>query len=681
MPNHLASENSPYLLQHATNPVDWYPWGPEALARAKAENKPIFLSIGYAACHWCHVMAHESFEDLVTADLLNQNFICIKVDREERPDLDSIYMSAVVAMTRQGGWPMSVFLTPDLKAFYGGTYFPPEPRHNLPGFREVLRSVIAAWQQEQSQVEHVSDQILANIQQNNALDFTRQDRLQPKILSEALNGLLSQYDWGFGGWGRAPKFPQPMLIELMLLQASDGNRETLDAARHALDAMSRGGMYDVIGGGFHRYSTDSGWLVPHFEKMLYDNAQLAQVYLHAALQTGDPYYRAVTEATLDFLLREMRHPLGGFFASIDADSDGGEGAFYTWTPAEITAAIFDPRDREIFDATYAQPAGGNFEGRIILQLLRRPDKTAADLAMEVGEYLVRLNWINTQLRTIRDSRPRPETDDKILLAWNGLAISAFSEAGRYLERTDYLRAAQQCARFILSGMSGQNTLFRSWRQGTASVPAFLEDYAAFILALLTLYQADGDINWYQTAVKLTDEMLNKFEDPTGGYFDTSALALDLVFRPKDLQDNATPSGNSMAMRSLLILAALTGESVYQELAESSLKSIQETLSQYPTAFGSWLLALDHALNPYHQLAIVWEDNDQLDALSSLAAVAQRTYKPRLVFARSQLPLPPDAPALLLDRTAIDHAPTAYYCQDFICQLPVTDPEALRTQLG
>ena len=681
MPNHLATENSPYLLQHANNPVDWYPWGPEALARAKAEDKPIFLSIGYAACHWCHVMAHESFEDQLTADFLNLNFVNIKVDREERPDLDSIYMSAVVAMTHQGGWPMSVFLTPDLKAFYGGTYFPPEPRHNLPGFREVLRSVIAAWQKEKDQVVHVSEQILANIQQNNTLDFTQQDQLQPKILSEVLTALLSQYDWAFGGWGRAPKFPQPMLIELLLLQASDGNREALDAARNALDAMSRGGMYDVVGGGFHRYSTDSGWLVPHFEKMLYDNAQLAQVYLHAALQTGDPSYRAVTEAILDFLLREMRHPLGGFYASIDADSEGGEGAFYTWSAADIASAITDPRDREIFDATYAQPAGGNFERRIILQRMRQQEKIAAELGIELSELLARLQLIHAQLRITRDLKARPETDNKILLAWNGMAICAFAEAGRFFERTDYLRAAQQCARFILSGMSGVNTLFRSWREGAASIPAFLEDYAAFILALLTLYQADGDVTWFQAAIKLTDEMLEKFEDPAGGFFDTSAMALDLVYRPKDLQDNATPSGNSLAIRSLLILAALTGEVVYQEIAENSLKSIQESLSQYPTAFGSWLLALDHALNPYHQLAIVWEDNARDDGLAALTAVPQKVYKPRLVFARSQLPLPPESPALLLDRPAIDHAPTAYYCQDFICQLPVTDADALRDQLG
>ena len=681
MPNHLANENSPYLLQHANNPVDWYPWGPEALSRAKAEDKPIFLSIGYAACHWCHVMAHESFEDLATADLLNLNFINIKVDREERPDLDSIYMSSVVAMTQQGGWPMSLFLTPDLKAFYGGTYFPPEPRHNLPGFREVLRSVIAAWQQEKAQVVHVSDQILANIQQNNLLDFTQQDQLHPNAFSEALNGLLSQYDWGFGGWGRAPKFPQPMLIELLLLQASDGNREALDAAKNALSAMSRGGMYDVVGGGFHRYSTDSGWLVPHFEKMLYDNAQLAQVYLHAALQTNDPYYRAVAEETLDFMLREMRHPLGGFYASIDADSEGGEGAFYTWTSAEIASEIIDARDKEIFEATYSQPPGGNFAGRIILQRIHQPEKIAADLGMEMGEYLARLKLIHIRLRSIRDRRSRPETDNKILLAWNGLAICALAEAGRYLDRTDYLRAAQQCARFILSGMSGPNTLFRSWREGTASIPAFLEDYAAFILALLTLYQADGDLSWYQAAVKLTDDMLIRFEDPSGGLFDTSATAIDLIYRPKDLQDNATPSGNSLAIRSLLILSALTGESVYQELAENALKSIQETLSQYPTAFGSWLLALDHALNPYYQLAIVWEDNAQDEALDALSKIPQKTYKPRLIFARSMLPLPPDSPALLSDRPALNNQPTAYYCQDFVCQLPVTDPEALRAQLG
>jgi len=373
--------------------------------------------------------------------------------------------------------------------------------------------------------------------------------------------------------------------------------------------------------------------------------------------------------------------LGGFYASIDADSEGGEGAFYTWSPAEIANALPDTREMEIFTATYAQPVDGNFDGWIILQRMRQPEKTAADLGMELSEYLARLKLIHAKLRSARDLRPRPATDDKILLAWNGLTICAFAQAGRYFGRTDYLRAAQQCARFILSGMSGQNSLFRSWREGRASIPAFLEDYAALILALLTLYQADGDHAWYQASVKLTDEMLEKFKDPAGGFFDTSVLATNLVYRPKDLQDNATPSGNSLAIRSLLILSALTGEHNYLELADISLKSIQETLSQYPTAFGSWLLALDHALNPYQQLAIVWEDNSQDDALAALLSIPLKTYKPRLIFARSPLPLQPEAPALLLDRPTIDHAPTAYYCQEFVCQLPVTDPEALRHQLG
>lgn len=681
MSNHLANENSPYLLQHVNNPVDWYPWGPEALSRARAEDKPIFLSIGYAACHWCHVMAHESFEDQVTADFLNQHFISIKVDREERPDLDSIYMAAVVTMTQQGGWPMSVFLTPDLKPFYGGTYFPPEPRHNLPAFREVLRSIHAAWHQERDQVVHVSEQILANIQKSNQLEFSQQAVIQPKILSEALNGLLSQYDWAYGGWGRAPKFPQPMMIELLLTHAADGNHEALDAARHALDAVSRGGMYDVIGGGFHRYSTDSGWLVPHFEKMLYDNAQLAQVYLHAALQTGNAYYRAVTEETLDFMLREMRHPLGGFFASIDADSEGGEGAFYTWSPAEVTAVLSDPDELRLFTDSYGMPAGGNFEGRLIFQRLQQPEKTAAGLGMDESVYLLQLKNIHTKLRLVRDTRSRPETDTKIILAWNAMAISSFAEAGRFLDRSDYLRAAQQCARFILSAMTGSKTLFRSWRDGHTAIPAFLEDYAALSLALLTLYQADGDGTWYQAAVRLTDEMLEKFQDPSGGFFDTSALAGDLVYRPKDLQDNATPSGNSLATRSLLLLAAFSGEELYQQTAETSLKAVQETLAQYPTAFGAWLQALDLVLNPYRQVAIVWDSDASAEKISALTAVAERTYRPRCAYARSPLPVTRDDPELLQNRPAVNNAPTAYVCQHFVCQLPVTDPEALRHQLG
>ena len=681
MPNHLANENSPYLLQHVNNPVDWYPWGPEALSRARVEGKPIFLSIGYAACHWCHVMAHESFEDQVTADFLNQHFISVKVDREERPDLDSIYMAAVVTMTQQGGWPMSIFLTPDLKPFYGGTYFPPEPRHNLPAFREVLRSVQAAWQQERDQVVHVSEQILANIQKSSQLEFTQQTTIHPKILSEALNGLLSQYDWAYGGWGRAPKFPQPMMIELLLTHAADGNQEALDAARHALDAISRGGMYDVIGGGFHRYSTDSGWLVPHFEKMLYDNAQLAQVYLHATLQTGNPYYRIVTEETLDFMLRELRHPLGGFFASMDADSEGGEGAFYTWPPAEVTAVLNDPDDWRLFTESYGMPARGNFEGRLIFQRSRQPEKTAVVLGMDETAYILQLKNLHTKLRVARDIRARPETDTKIILAWNALAVSAFAEAGRYLDRSDYLRAAQQCARFILSAMAGTKTLFRSWREGSAAIPAFLEDYAAFILALLALYQADGEDTWYQAAVRLADEMLEKFQDPSGGFFDASALAGDLVYRPKDLQDNATPSGNSLATRSLLLLAAFSGEELYQQTAENSLKAIQETLAQYPTAFGSWLQALDQALNPYRQVAVVWDAESPAEKISALTAVAQRTYHPRWVYARSALPLTNDYPELLQNRPTLNGAPTAYVCQHFVCQLPVTDPEDLRRQLG
>lgn len=680
MPNHLIHATSPYLLQHAENPVDWYPWGSEALNRAKKENNPIFLSIGYSSCHWCHVMAHESFEDPDIAEFLNQYFINIKVDREERPDLDSIYMAAVVTMNQQGGWPMSVFLTPDLKAFYSGTYFPPQPRNNLPSFREVIRAVAAAWKQERDQVIQSSEHLFNHIQQNNQIEYSQQDTLHPEVLSEALNTLLTQYDWAYGGWGNAPKFPQPMAIEFLLLQAFTGNREAADAALHNLDAMSRGGMYDVIGGGFHRYSTDTGWLVPHFEKMLYDNAQLAQVYLHARLQTGDKAYEKVACATLNFLLREMRHPLGGFYASIDADSPDGEGAFYVWKLDEIRTILRDPEELRLFTSTYPVSDTGNFDGMNILQRSRRPEKIAAELGLDLAEYQTRLESIHSRLLAVRNSRIRPPTDTKILLSWNALTIIAFAEAGRYLNRTDYLDAARGCAKFILDNMKSSGGLVRTWRDGKSAVHAFLEDYAVFILGLLTLYQADGDSNWYRNAATLAEEMLEKFTDPDGGFFDSAEMAEELVFRPKELQDNAIPSGNSLAMRSLQEFSAFSHKPGLQITIDRSLAAIQEMLSQYPTAFSSWLLAYDQEFNQPRQVAIVWNSDTSAELIQPLLTVPLNEYRPRIFLARSELPLPDHAPDLLRDRPTINALPTAYVCEQFTCRLPVTNPDDLRHQL-
>lgn len=680
MPNRLSSEISPYLLQHAENPVDWYPWGPEAITRAKTEGKPIFLSIGYAACHWCHVMAHESFEDPAIADFLNQHFINIKVDREERPDIDSIYMAAVVAITHSGGWPMSIFLTPDLEPFYGGTYYPPEPRYGMPAFKEVIRAVNAAWENEREQVVHSASHILDTIRSNAISSGISQRDIQPKVISEAIAELLSTYDWAYGGWGRAPKFPQPMLIEILLNQGFGGNTEAMQAAMHALDAMSRGGMFDIVGGGFHRYSTDTGWLVPHFEKMLYDNAQLAGSYLHAYLLSGKDQFRVICQNILDFMLREMHHPSGGFFASIDADSVDGEGYYYSWTLNEILSAAETTEDRKLLEATFDLPANGNFQNRILLTKKKSYERIAFDLGIPSEEYLEKLNRTLNKLRNLRKSKTFPEIDKKVLTAWNGLAISVFAEAGRYLERKDYLETAINCADFILESISDGTQLFRSWNGKRSTIPGFLEDYAAMTLALLSLYQADGNLKWYKTAVSLADALIVHFADPAGGFFDTRPNQIDLPFRPKDMQDNATPSGGALTAQALLALSAFSDSEQYFKLAEQALVNVQEGLSQYPSAFGGWLAAFEMAVNPPRQIAILWDTTHSQDQIRSLVDVALKTYRPATYLARSCLPLVKGSPAILADRILVNNFPTAFVCQSFICNLPVTDPKDLIHQL-
>lgn len=678
MSNHLADASSPYLLQHANNPVDWYPWGDEALEKARREDKPIFLSIGYAACHWCHVMAHESFENSAIAGRLNAHFVSIKVDREERPDLDSIYMSFVVAISGSGGWPLSLFLTPEGKPFYGGTYFPSVRRHNLPSFSEVLDTVVRLWRTDRAAVL-TSSESFASILQTRSQAPPSDALLTPETLVRAVRTIAHSYDWQYGGWGTAPKFPQPMLVELLLRQAARGDKASLDMAVHSLHQMALGGMYDVLGGGFARYSVDSTWLVPHFEKMLYDNAQLALAYLHAYQLTDDPAMSEVCTATLDFVLRELTDPSGGFYSSLDADSEGLEGKYYLWTYPEIRSALNNPDDADLFIAAYELSESGNFEGHNILRRALTDEQLAQRFNLVSSEVPSRLKVLKHQLLQVRSQCVRPATDDKILVAWNAFMLVAFAEAGRALNRADYVDAAIRNASFILEKMLQDDRLLRSWRQGAARHPAYLEDYAGLGLALLSLYQADRNPRWYQASIKLLEQMLTHFSDSSGGFFDTSDDHEALLYRPKDLQDSATPSGNALALTLLLKLAAYEGRSDWHHLAEEMLTANLGMILRYPSAFAQWLCAADFALGPTHEVAIVGAPNDP--ATQNLLQPLWQDYHPRMVLAASTYPPPPGSPALLNDRPLVNGKPAAYVCQDFVCQLPVNEPEAMLEQLN
>jgi len=675
MPNRLANENSPYLLQHADNPVNWFPWGKEALEKARNENKPIFLSIGYAACHWCHVMEHESFEDESTATIMNEHFINIKVDREERPDLDSIYMSATQAMTGSGGWPMSVFLTPDLQPFYAGTYFPPVRRFNLPSFQDVLSALASAWENEREKVLESGQKVTAHIQSQSS-PGQYELNLAPEHLSAIVNALNDAYDWGNGGWGQAPKFPQPMLIEFLLRQSTRGDETADKMTGHVLKAMARGGMYDVVGGGFSRYSVDNLWRVPHFEKMMYDNAQLALVYLHGYLLTGDSQFQCICEETLDFILRELTDPQGGFYSSLDADSEGEEGKFYVWTATELQEALGE--DYDFFQAAYGVTERGNWEGKMVLQRALDDATLAARFNLDPETVTAKLAESHAQLLTRRDHRIRPGTDDKVLVSWNALALIAFAEAGRYLDRINYVDTAIRSARFLLENMYQNDRLLRSWRAGTAKHNAYLEDYAGLILGLLALYQTDPNPEWYAFALKLADEMVAHFEDPEGGFFDTRDDHETLLLRPKDLQDNATPSGNALAATALLELAAYGNRTDLRDLVEKMFQSNLETILRYPTAFAQWLCAADFAIGPVHEVALLgnFDDLKTREFLKTL----WKTYRPRLVSANSSYPPSIDSPALLEDRTLVDDRPTAYVCQGFVCLRPTNDPSIMESQL-
>ena len=540
MANHLAEESSPYLLQHAHNPVDWYPWGEEAFARAREEDRPIFLSIGYSACHWCHVMAHESFGDERVAAILNEHFVSIKVDREERPDIDRIYMTAVQAMTGRGGWPMSVFLTPAGRPFYAGTYYPPERREGLPAFTDVLQSVIEAWEHRREQVLEGGDAVVRVLERVYARETPLGEprALTHELLRSAQAALISRVDRAHGGWGTAPKFPQPLALEFLLRRHALTDEATLLAiVEDTLLAMARGGVYDQLGGGFHRYSVDDEWLVPHFEKMLYDNAQLARVYLHAWQVTGRPLFEAVVRETLDFLLREMADPAGGFYSALDADTEGREGRYYVWTPQEIRDVL--GTDRAIdFSQAYGLTAGGNFEG--------------ANVLTYVGDEVERpdLAPLREDLRRAREGRTRPAADDKVLTSWNGLAMAAFAEAGRALDEPRYLEAAERAAGFLLEHLRRPDgRLLHAWRRGRAGTDGFLEDYTHLAEGLLALYAATFEARWFHEAQGLMEHVIARFAADVG-FYDTDAAHEGLIVRPRELEDNVIPWGTLRLHRPL-----------------------------------------------------------------------------------------------------------------------------------
>ncbi len=677
MSNHLSQENSPYLLQHADNPVDWYPWGPEALALAGEQDKPILLSIGYAACHWCHVMAHESFEDQETAAIMNQHFVNIKVDREERPDLDSIYMSAVQAMTGQGGWPLTAMLTPRGEPFYGGTYFPPQPRYGMPSFQQLLLGVAEAWENRREEVLGHAAELTSHIARNFAFDGAGGAQVTAATLEAAAAKISAEFDRRFGGFGGAPKFPPSMTLEFLLrMHLENGDRQLLAIVEETLNRMAYGGIYDQVGGGFARYATDERWLVPHFEKMLYDNALLSRVYLHAWQVTGSPLYRRVVQETLDFVLRELTDEQGGFYSSYDADSEGVEGKFYIWDLAEFQAVVGE--NASLIGSYFGVSQGGNWEGSNILNVPVEPARFAEQNGITLDSLDQLLGEAKEKLYQVRKGRVWPGLDDKVLTAWNGLMMASFAEAGRLLGRADYTAAAVKNAQFIYDKMRDQNgRLLRSWKSGaSAKYNGYLEDYAYLADGLLALYQTVFDERWYSWADELAQLINTHFADPAGGgFYDTSDDHETLLQRPKNIQDNAVPSGSAMALHVLAKLSLYSGDGAYWDQSEAMVDAASQLLAAYPTAFAHWLAAAHFINGSPRELALIG-DLESADTASLLGALNE-TYRPNLVTAlggdRSQIPL-------LRHRSMIGDAATAYLCRGFSCKLPVTEPATLRRLL-
>ncbi|GIX05703.1 MAG: hypothetical protein KatS3mg115_0106 [Candidatus Poribacteria bacterium] len=680
--NRLAEATSPYLLQHADNPVDWYPWCEEALERARREDKPILLSIGYAACHWCHVMEKESFENPEIARIMNEHFVCIKVDREERPDLDALYMMAVQAMTGHGGWPLTVFLTPDLVPFFGGTYFPPEDRQGMPGFPRVLRAVAEYYATQREELRERAAQIAEVLR--GAAEMQPADRLPGlEALDRAFQQFRARYDVRYGGFGSAPKFPQPTALEfLSVVAVHRPDSDALEMLLNTLDHMARGGIYDQLGGGFHRYSTDERWLVPHFEKMLYDNALLPPVYLAAYRLTGEERWATVARETLDYLLREMRDPAGGFYSSQDADSEGEEGKYYVWSRAEIEAALGEAAGP--FCAYYGVREGGNWEpGKNILFVAHPLEEVAAAEGMSPEALTELLRQGRERLLQLRAQRTPPETDDKVLTAWNGLALSAFAQAAGVLGETRYLQAAQEAAAFLLEKMFQNGKLLRSYRRGVAHIPGFLEDYAYLANGLLDLFEADQDPRWLSAARQLAERMVQLFWDESaGGFFSAEATHRVPLTRLKEAHDGATPSGNAIATRVLLRLYHLFGEEETLRRVEAVLRLFAEPMAQHGTAYPEMLLNLADYLDPAPEIVLVAARSDA-QAKRAFREVWRRYLPGRtLVWISEDISSHPLAGSPLVQgKRSLDGQATFYLCRRFTCSSPTGSVEELLHQLG
>ncbi|MDQ3662340.1 MAG: thioredoxin domain-containing protein [Actinomycetota bacterium] len=664
MSNRLQDEISPYLLQHKDNPVDWYPWGEEAFERARADDKPILLSIGYAACHWCHVMERESFEDEATAALMNKHFVSIKVDREERPDVDSVYMEAVQTLTGQGGWPLTMFLTPERRPFYGGTYFPPTDRHGMPSFSGLLQAIAATWAERRAEVEGQGERLLAHIGSTARLKPSSEP-ISEEVLWSAVKGLQNAFDPDFGGFGNAPKFPQPMTIDFCLRMARRGNDDAGNMAATTLDRMAAGGMFDQLGGGFARYSVDRYWLVPHFEKMLYDNALLLRTYARSWLASGSSRHRAVAAATASFLLAEMRDEAGGFYSSLDADSEGVEGKFYVWSLDEVEDATGE--DSAVAAARWGFSKQGNFEGSNIPVL-------AGDV--EDGAAVERAR---AALLRRRSQRVRPATDSKVLTAWNAMAAAALTESGTILHEPSWIEAARGVMEFVFEVMVSDGRLMRSYRDGSVKHLGVCEDYAFSLEASLALYESSGDLAWLRRARWAADEALRLFSDPdAGGFFTTGADAESLVSRPKDLFDNAVPAANSVLALELQRLALLTGEEAYEIAAVDAIRLLRDMVERSPSGFGHLLQAVDFYAGDPAEIVVVGPPEDSCtNAL--LAAVRSRFVPNKVVAVSSGDPAGAQEVPLLEGRTSVT-VPTAFVCHRGVCKLPVTTPEALLEQL-
>ncbi len=678
--NRLAKETSPYLLQHKNNPVDWYPWGPEVFQKAKAEDKPILLSVGYSACHWCHVMEHESFENPEIARLMNEWFVNVKVDREERPDVDHVYMQAVQSMTGHGGWPMTVFLTPEGVPFYGGTYFPPEDRHGIPGFPRLLQGIAEVYRNRRGDVAETGRQLLEQLRQGERIRAGT-DLLTEEILHSAYLALGQQFDDRDGGFGQAPKFPQPMTFDFLLRYwRRTGNPEALKMVRVTLTRMARGGIYDQLGGGFHRYSVDQVWLVPHFEKMLYDNSQLARLYLDAWLATGEGEYRRIAEEALDYVLREMTHPDGGFYSTQDADSEGEEGKFFLWSRDEIREALGGADEARVACRYWGVDDGPNFEGGNILFVPQEPSEVAAEIGLTTEGLRESLATARRHLFEVRERRVKPGRDEKVLAGWNGMMLRAFAEAARSLGRADYERAAVRNAEFLLRAMRRDGRLLRSWKDGQAKLLGYLEDYAMVADGLLALYTATLDPRWLEDARGLAEEILRLFwDDEAEGFFDTGHDHEALVARPRNLFDNAVPCGSSVAADLLLRLAVLTGETVFERKALQAIRGVAPLMGRYASGFGRWLSALDFHLRPPLEVALVWPARGEAGRQTLLAEVFRR-YLPTLVLAGKAEGSDVQGIPLLEGKGALDGKPTAYVCERYACQAPTTDSEVLGAQL-